>query len=210
VPLFNQSGYGSGRYGIADGGPIYFLPLAYYLNLFTSEYRLAPKLNAFALSLLSPLDDVSNVLFSMSEALDLDYAIGAQLDTLGLLQGVTRVMTFQPTGDVSPVLDDDTFRTFIRAQIARNQWDGLESSLGPIWATLFPGGSIFIDDQQNMTADIVMSGAFTSIVKDLISNGLIVPRPEGVQYNYIFADLPILGFDQDNSFIAGVDQGHFA
>jgi len=61
-----------------------------------------------------------------------------------------------------------------------------------------------------MTCDIVLTGSFTSIIQDLIVNGYIVPRPEGVLYNYIFGDLPIFGTDESTAFIAGVDLGHLA
>lgn len=209
MPLFNQNGYGSGRYGLADNGPIYSLPIDYYLNLYTSMYKLAPKMLAFTRVLLTPLDDISNCLNTFTEAFDLDLAIGAQLNFLGQDVGASRVTPFQPSDGVSPILDDDTYRLLIKATIANNMWDGTQTSLSAIWQTLFPGGTIVIDDQQNMTAIVVMSGSFSSIIKDLIVNDLIVPRPETVQYTYTFAQLPLLGFDQNNGFIAGLDQGHF-
>jgi hypothetical protein len=207
VPLYNQSGYGSGRYGLGDYGPIYALPIGYYMNLLTSEYKLAPNLNAWLEALLSPGNDTTNMIIGMTEAFDLDVATGVQLDVLGAIVGANRTVGFQPTGSVSPILDDDTYRLLIMATIAANQWDGTESALYPIWKSLFPAGNIVINDQQNMTAIVVLSGAFTSIVQDLISHGYIVPRPEGVLYNYVFSMLPVFGTDEDNSFIAGVDLG---
>lgn len=209
MPLFNQSGYGSGRYGIADGGPIQSLPLSYYLNLFTSEYKLSPNLNAWALGLLTPLDDITNCLSSMTESFDLDSAVGVQLDSRGDIIGQSRTVGFQPSGGVSPVLDDATYRLLLKAKIAFNQWDGLQTSLQAIWKALFSGGTIVLHDNQNMTAIIVLTGAFSSIIQDLIVNGLIVPRPETVQFTISFGDLPILGFDSNNAFIAGFDLGKF-
>lgn len=210
MPLYNQSGYGSGRYGVADLGPLPPLSLSYYLNLLTSEYRLAPNLNAWLTDLLSPLNDNSNTVAQITEFFDLGYAEGVQLDVLGQIAGVSRTVGFQPSGGVSPILDDDTYRILIQATIAANEWDGTEEALYPIWTQLFPGGSITISDNQNMTCDIVLTGSFTSIIQDLIVNGYIVPRPEGVLYNYIFGDLPIFGTDESTAFIAGVDLGHLA
>lgn len=209
MPLFNQSGYGSGRYGIADGGPIQSLPLSYYLNLFTSEYKLSPNLNAWTLGLLTPLDDITNCLSSMTESFDLDSAVGVQLDSRGDIIGQSRTVGFQPSGGVSPVLDDATYRLLLRAKIAFNSWDGLQTSLQAIWKSLFPAGTIVISDQQNMTAVILLTGVFSSIIQDLILNGLIVPRPETVEYTITFGLLPLLGFDEDNAFISGFDSGHF-
>lgn len=210
MPLYSQSGYGSGKYGIADTGPIYSLSLSYYLGLLTSEYRLAPNLNAWLTTLLSPLNDTTNALALMTEAFDLDFAVGVQLDVAGQIAGVSRTVNFQPSDDVSPILDDDTYRLLIKATIAANQWDGTESALYPIWTALFPGGKIVINDNQNMSATVIMSGVFSSIIQDLIANGYIVPRPEGVEYTYVFSELPVFGLDENNAFIAGLDVGHFS
>ena len=83
MPLYSQSGYGSGKYGVADTGPIYALPISYYLNLLTSEYRMAPNLNANLASSLQLFEDVMTCNTGMTEASDLDYAEGVQLDILG-------------------------------------------------------------------------------------------------------------------------------
>ena len=189
MPLYSQSGYGSGKYGVADTGPIYALPISYYLNLLTSEYRMAPNLNANLASSLQLFEDVMTCNVGMTEAFDLDYAAGVQLDILGIIAGVSRTVRFQPSDSVSPILDDGTYRLVIKATIAANQWDGTQSELYPIWKSLSPTGSINIVDNQNMTCTIVLTGIFTSIVQDLIVNGYIVPRPEGVLYDYIFGEL---------------------
>jgi hypothetical protein len=74
---------------------------------------------------------------------------------------------------------------------------------------LFPSGSIIFIDNQNMTATVILEGTFSSIETDLITNGLIVPRPEGVLYTYVIgATFPLFGADLNNSFIAGADLGH--
>jgi hypothetical protein len=208
-PGYGTSGYGQGGYG---NEPIETLPLGYYQRLLTSQYQApsSPKLNALLYVLLRKFDDVSQCLVKFDTAFDLDVAVGAQLDALGEVAGAARVVGFQPSGGASPVLDDATYRIYIKARIAQNQWDGTPTSLYFIWQTLFPGGSIIIADNQNMTATIFLGGSFTSIVQDLITNGYIVPRPEGVEYTYDFAELPAFGFDLDNSYVAGFDVGKWA
>ena len=206
-PYYGAGGYGAGGYG---NQPIETLPIGYYMNLLTSQYTNSPKLTALLYLLLKKFDDVSQCLVQMDTAFDLDSAVGVQLDMLGTIAGAARTVGFQPSGGVSPTLDDATYRIYIKAKIAQNQWDGTIDSLYPIWQTLFPGGSIVIEDNQNMTVTITLSGGFSSIVQDLISNGYIIPRPEGVQYTFEFATLPIFGFDGTNpSFIAGFDVGHW-
>jgi hypothetical protein len=75
---------------------------------------------------------------------------------------------------------------------------------------LFPGGKIVLNDGQNMSCTILLSGSFTSIATDLINNDLIVPRPEGVLYNITFATLPVFGFDENNANVAGFDTGKWS
>lgn len=204
--------FGFGPYGAGTWGnpPITFLPLGYYLDLVTSEYQGSPKFLNWLLACLRPLDDANECLTSFVTSFDIDYAVGVQLDTLGVIIGQSRTVGFQPTGGVSPVLTDATYRILLKARILQNQWSGAINSLYTAWQSLFPGGRIVIVDNQNMTATIVLSGSFTSIIKDLITNGLIVPRPETVQYAYVFGTFPLFGVDQNNAFVAGVDLGHIS
>jgi hypothetical protein len=207
-PQYGIGGYGSGLYG---NQPVETLPVGYYFGLLASQYSLpnSPKLNALLALLLHKLDDISECQVSMDGLFNLDVATGMQLDVLGAIAGVSRTVGFQPSGGVSPVLDDATYRLLVRAKVAQNQWDGRIGSLQPIWHDLFPTGTIIIDDRQSMSAYIILTGTFTSIERDLITNGYIVPRPEGVRYNYFFT-LPIFGFDQNTTIIAGFDQGKWS
>lgn len=206
---FGSSGFGAGPYG-GFTGTWPTRPVSYYLNLFTSEYQLSANLLAWATAPLGSLDDLTNCLVGFNNGFDLSYAVGPALDILGVIVGQPRTVGFQPSAGVSPVLTDTTYRLLLQARIAQNQWTGTIDSLQPLWQSLFPGGRIVIQDNQNMTATIILSGAFSSITQDLITNGYIVPRPEGVLYNYVFSTLPIFGFDQSNSYIAGFDQGHWS
>lgn len=209
MPLWGEGGFGTGLYGAPDtGGPVYKEPLAYYTGLVTSQYKLSPNFNQWLSLALQPIDDLTSCLADFSSSFDLDFAVGQQLDWNGLLIGQTRTVGFQPSDGVSPVLDDNTYRILLKARIAWNQWDGKIASMYPIWKSLFSSGNIIVHDNQDMTATIILSGAFTSIIQDLITNGYIIPRPEGVQYTYSFGTLPILGADENNTFIAGADLGH--
>lgn len=209
MPDFGHGGYGLGRYGMLDTSiPIYKLPLSYYLQLVTSQYRLSPKFQQWLQLALQPIDDLTTCLTTFTAAFDLNWAVGVQLDEIGLLIGQSRTVNFNPTGGISPVLDDNTYRILLASRIAFNQWNGKIVSMYPIWKSLFNSGNIIVHDNQDMTATIILSGTFTSIIQDLITNGYIIPRPEGVQYTYSFGTLPILGADENNSFIAGADLGH--
>lgn len=111
---------------------------------------------------------------------------------------------------INPVLGDDDYRILLKAKIGQNEWDGTIDSLYPLWQGLFPGGLIIINDNQDMTATIFLAGTFSDLVITMIVNGLIVPRPEGVLYNYVFGEMPIFGFGRSDAFVAGWGLGHWA
>lgn len=190
--------------------PLQMLPVGYYNARLTSEYNTAVKFHQWLLAVLSIANDATNCLANTSSAFDIDFAVGVQLDILGQFIGVSRTLNFQPSGGVSPILDDPTYRILLKATIANNQWDGKIGSLYPIWNALFPGGHITIEDNQNMTANIIITGAFSSIITDLITHDLIVPRPQTVAYTYFIGGLPFFGFDLNNAFIAGWDIGKWS
>jgi len=189
---------------------IKMMPESYYSGLITSEYKLSNNFNLWLKAVLDILNDISICLSLMDYVFDLDYAQGVQLDILGQIIGVSRTLPFQPSGGVSPILDDDTYRILLKATIANNQWDGTINSLYPIWNNLFSGGQIVIQDNQDMTANIILSGSFNSIIQDMITHDMIVPRPETVAYNYIVGNLPVFGFDRNDAYIAGFDVGNWS
>lgn len=202
---YGGGGYGVGPYG--GGAPIFSEPISYYLSLITSQYQNSPKFLAWMKALLQVLDDATNCLYQFDWAFNIDIAKGPQLDILGQIVGASRHLEFEPSGGASPILDDATYRILLKATIARNQWDGKIDSLQSIWQSIFPGGRIGILDNQDMTFTVLLSGAFSTVIEDMISHDLIVPRPQGVLINYNFADVPIFGFDLQDAWIAGFDTG---
>lgn len=192
-----------------SAAPIPF-SLPYYIDLITSEYNGSPNLLAWLNANIQLFQDALNCANGLNANFDLGIAFGAQLDTLGLILGQPRTMTFQPSDSVSPILDDSTYRLLLQATVLRNHWNGLLSSLRTIWNALFPGGLLLFTDNQNMTVNFYIAAPFTSIIEDLISHDLILPRPQGVLYIYSFAGEPLFGFDQSTAAVAGFDLGHFA
>lgn len=184
--------------------------LDYYLDLATSQYRGSPNFNSWLSSNLQLFQDVVACANGFNAALDLGQASGAQLDLLGQIVGVSRTVGFQPSDSVSPVLDDTTYRILLQATVYRNHWNGQLASLRTIWNLLFPSGIMLVTDNQNMTVSFYIAAPFTSIIEDLINHDLIIPRPQGVLYSFSFSELPLLGFDEETSFISGWDVGHFA
>ena len=184
--------------------------LADYLDLIPSANRDTTKFKAWLTDALQLFLDVQACAASMPHAFDVDYAVGAQLDILGEIVGAARTVNFQPTGSVSPILDDATYRILIKAKIALNTWDGQLGSVEAVWAKIFPGGQILVQDNGDMSITVTCSGVFSSIIVDLIEHDMIVPRPEGVLITYLFGTMPFFGFDLDNSSISGWDVGAWA
>lgn len=157
-----------------------------YLSLITSEHALQPNYIAWLTAALDKPDDINSLLSNMYNYFDLDQAIGAQLDTIGALVGCNRTVNFQPSGGVSPVLDDETYKLIIKAKIARNAWDGTNGGIVDIWDDTLPEISLVIEDNQDMTITAVVSGITSTLQQNLVANGYIIPKPMGVGFGYQF------------------------
>lgn len=194
-----------------------------YLNLVTSQHQGKPKFMAWLSNPLCILDDAVTLVNSFYSYFDIDLAIGVQLDVLGEILGVSRTVTFQPAGyyslgvigvpystHPSPVLADDTYRLVLRAKILQNQWDGTISQIYSLWNTIFPGSLLVIQDNQDMTLNALVIGLSTQLQKDLITNGYIVPRPEGVLMTFSYSNDPYFAYDMDTPDFKGYSEGYWA
>ncbi|WP_236209001.1 DUF2612 domain-containing protein [Pseudomonas tohonis] len=204
-----------------------------YSALITSEHNDKPKFVAMVELVAGSLADATNTATELPSAFDLDIAIGAQLDVIGLWVGISRAVKtplavyfafdteglgfdqgawrgpFDPDSGLTQ-LDDETYRTLIRAKIGANHWDGTLDGSKPILALVFAGPAVaFIEDNQDMSMTIGIAGQPPSALElALLTGGYIPIKPEGVRVNYITTTSPgpIFGFDVDNEFIAGFDE----
>lgn len=207
-----------------------------YLSLITSEHVSKPRFSAMVTVVAQCFVDQINVVQSIPAAFDLDFAIGAQLDAVGLWAGITRQVKtplsvyfsfdlsglgfdqgnwqgpFDPNSGLTS-LDDETFRILIRAKIAANSWDGTIPGAAAAYANLFgnSGSYIFIQDNQDMTMTIGVSGAIPSaLIVSLLTGGYLPLKPEGVRVIYLIPSVnntPLFGFDVENKYISGFDVG---
>lgn len=180
---------------------------SYYLNLIPSEHRLSPNFINWLTFGIQKLQDDNSSALDIINAFDLDTATGTQLDIIGTLVGISRQLDFQPRSDISSVLDDVYYRLLLRARIVWNQWKGTIKELYEAWQVIFPAGNLLIMDNQDMSMDIVVSGNFSVMERELINNGLIVPKSEGVRINYIIieenSNLPVFSYGYDNEILGG-------
>ena len=153
-----------------------------YLDLIVPEHR-KPKLLQWLNCLLEKIEDIECCAERISDCFDLDIAQGKQLDKLGELIGRQRELTFQPEKNVSSILEDDIYRTVLRAKIGINHWNSTIPSIYELWKNLFPDYKLYIKDNQDMSMDVIVLGDLTDLEKNLVHYGYIVPRPEGVKQN---------------------------
>ncbi len=155
-----------------------------YLDLLSPEHRNQPKLTAWLTAALSPLNDTQTCLAGVAPAYDLDTAVGAQLDALGIVLGVSRVLNFQPTSG-SSTLDDTNYRLVLRAKILANQWDGTREQYEKMVDEIMAGCHVVLADNEDMTMDVAFidktAGGLTG---ELLEHGYLLPAPSGVKANF--------------------------
>ena len=131
-----------------------------YLDLIVPEHR-KPKLLQWLNCLLEKISEIEDCAEKITDSFDLDSAKGKQLDILGELTGRQRELTFQPSKNKSSVLEDEIYRTVIRAKIGINHWNGTIPSIYELWKNLFPDYKLYVKDNQDMSMDTVVVGNFS-------------------------------------------------
>lgn len=183
-----------------------------YTGLITSEHAGKPKFAAMVAALAQCFVNQQAFLQGMPGQFDLDVAVGAQLDVLGLWIGLGRSIKVpvastyfswdtaglgwgqgiwyragDPT-DSTVLLDDFTFRVMLRAKIGANNWDGTCEDIVPILNAVFvpEGWTAVMADNQNMSMTITIAGAtLPPLLAAVISGGYIPIRPAGVSVSFV-------------------------
>lgn len=186
-----------------------------YLSIITSEHSDKPKYTSMVGQTAQPFADLTALYDSIPLLYDVDVAVGAQLDTVGLWVGVTRQLTaplagvyfafdtadvgfdqgvwmgpYDPaTGLVS--LPDDYYRMLIKIRILNNHWDGSKDQATTLVNAIFNvlGYQFFIKDHADLTMDmgLIGPGSPSAIVKALLTGGKFDVKPDVVHIsNYIY------------------------
>ena len=137
-----------------------------YLNLFSPVHQEKPRFMALAEAVLSQAADLLALIQqSFPEALSLETAVGAQLDTLGGLLNIPR-----PAG-----ASDADYRFLLNARIACRHWDGSNDTLPDVLARIFPGRDVQLLDNQDGSVTARVSGTLPFPLSELL------PFPAGIQ-----------------------------
>ncbi|MDE1158447.1 MAG: DUF2612 domain-containing protein [Neorhizobium sp.] len=183
-----------------------------YVGLVPPFNATKPKFTAMLRALADPMADLQAFFEGMPQAFDVDTAIGAQLDVVGLWVGWSRYVKVPIPGlyftwdsdtlgwdkglwkgpydsDTGVTrLDDDTFRVFIKAKIRANSWDGTMQSAVSIIndiATTEQQSVFGVFDNQDGSMTITITGQYpTTLFVALIDQGYFPLKPEGIRINW--------------------------
>lgn len=181
-----------------------------YTNLITNYHR-GKSLFVDHVDLSTrPLIDTSTALQNLITAFEIDSAVGVQLDVPGEWIGRTRIVS-QPISGIYFSLDTDGFG-----------WDGQNDSLPPILETALngPGLIMQIVDNQDMTISVGVfpEGDISQVSLELLAairQGYPTVKAAGVWAGDVQTpsiETPsvgsrFFGFDMNNDYIAGFDDG---
>ena len=178
-----------------------------YLNRIPWQHRNKPKFRATLINVLNPSVEMGFLMSEIPKYYDVDEATGRQLDVIGEWVGRSRYIDtplsgiyfewagtenvgwssgiwkgrYDPaSGLVS--LDDDTYRLLIKLQIFANAWDGTVDGAYAAWDAIFANSDIVIEDHQNMSISIGVTGQFFSTAqKALLTQQLSPFKVAGVR-----------------------------
>lgn len=179
--------------------------------------------------------ELQNQYVNYSGYFDLDQALGVQLDIVGKWIGAVRDLQV-PLTDVwftwgSPTLgwglapwlgpqdqafgmvrlQDEFYRTLLRAIAAANQWDGTLPDLYKFWSIVFELEKflIIVRDNQDMTITVdILATTIDVVRRALIEDGKIVAKPAGVRITgYNLVEAPLFGWGISNGLVEGWGRG---
>lgn len=205
-----------------------------YLDLITSEYNQKPDFMNMIAGVLQPLADALAQTTTLPTLFDLDTATGAAEDVLGLWIGASRNIAVPLVGvyfawDTAGVgwgegvwhepgtpttglvaLNDDDYRTLLRAVAAANAWDGTIPGAYTVWNTLFAGTGIgiLIQDFQDMSIGLALTGPTpTAVQRALFVGGYLSLVAAGVMVRWYatpsIPDTPYFAWNVNNANMAG-------
>jgi len=180
-----------------------------YIALITPQHRSKPKYIAWLTVAVNMIIDAQNFILSLDAAFDVDNAVGAQLDVLGQILGLNRLLNFQPSSG-SALMPDSYYKVALKTKILSNTWDGTRESYQKMIDTLFPDDQAIIFDNQDMSIIILYaSGAADTYMLELFAHGYLFPRPSAVSATYLPPSGKLFGYGYDNAAISGYGVGHW-
>ena len=170
------------------------------LSRVAAQYQNSTDFLAYLTAILTLDNELESVFQQVAQQVDIDLAEGVNLDTIGAIVGISRVLPGGPSNPLPPeesVLTDAQYRLLLRAKIVKNHSRGMNEDLIKGLSYLFNTPYVAIDDNNDMTVSIGV-GKVLGVVEVAMLNLLdILPRPGGVliQYRVMFDVSNYFGFE---------------
>ena len=177
-----------------------------YELLISEQNSRRQKYMGLVQSVLEMGSGVASVVESFDEAFDVDNAAGAQLDIIGDLVGVKRLLDYAPSvGDRE--MSDDEYRTCIRMAVARNEWDGSNAGVFEAYRVLEASGvGINYLDNQNMTVTLNIVDALSVRMYEILRNIGVLLVPAGVDVEFEFSGTTVMAASPVSVGISAIEE----
>lgn len=124
--------------------------------------------------------ELETPLQTIADILDIDNQSGVLLDIVGRIAGVDRPTVPEGSTIPGPMLPDSYFRAVIKAKISRNNSDATIDGIKRSFAFIAGTDVLRVDDNQNMTFQVVFFNPIPADTKTVIRLYNPVPKPQGV------------------------------
>lgn len=151
------------------------------------QYQNSVDFLAYLTAILTIDTELENVFQQVAHQVDIDVADGVNLDTIGAIVGISRVLPGGPNNPLPPeqsVLSDAQYRLLLRAKIVKNHSHGTNEDLIKGLSYLFATNYVAIDDNNDMSIRIGVGKMLGEVEKAIYYLLDILPRPGGVLINY--------------------------
>ena len=212
------------------------MPTNDYTDLIAGYHVGKARYTSWVFTLTEPLRIARERLAAMREDFDVDTAIGAQLDAVGVRVGVSRNLPMTLTdvyfalddvdgigldlgvwkGVYDPVdgtttLGDETYRAVIKAKIAQNHWDGTRGSLPDFLGEVLgqfgqPAKVLDLEDLDTMHVVLHLTKDTTPPIVWELFSRRIIDVTAAGVSVDLVDNNPWFGFDYETASVKGLDE----
>lgn len=207
-----------------------------YTDLIAGYHVGKDRYTSWVFTLTEPLRIARERLAALREDFDVDTAIGAQLDAVGVRVGVSRTLPMTLTdvyfalddvdgigldlgvwkGQYDPVdgtttLGDETYRAVIKAKIAQNHWDGTRGSLPDFLGEVLgqfgqPAKVLDLEDLDTMHVVLHLTKDTTPPIVWELFSRRIIDVTAAGVSVDLVDNHPWFGFDYETASVKGLDE----